>query len=165
MWYITLVLGLNPKSEQLWDILPSIANLHSANAPHSAQIVTNMAGIQTIKAKIGNTNELVNQLEGKVEVLENYHAGKIIWSIKIGKVCFFSDGNFWSAKIQTKILQIFTYLPTNIYDKLFIISHSVFGHWLMQWNRHFLHKSQYFYSVSHDPRDESNEWNYHFPQN
>ena len=78
-----MVLGLNPKSEQLWDILPSIANLQSANVPHSAQINTNMAGIQTIKAKIGNTNELVNQLEERVEVLEDYHAGKIIWSIKI----------------------------------------------------------------------------------
>ena len=78
MWYITLVLGLNPKSEQLWNILPSIANLQSEIDPHSAQITTNMEGIQTIKAKIGNTNELVNQLEENIEVLENYHAGKII---------------------------------------------------------------------------------------
>ena len=38
-------LGLAPKSEQLWDILPDIANLQSSDATQSADIAGNLASI------------------------------------------------------------------------------------------------------------------------
>ena len=97
-----------------------------------------------------------------------YSRAETIRGNTVGKVCFLSDGNFWVAKIQTKTLQIFNYLPTNIYDKWFIIiSYLDFGHWLMQWNRHFLvftQKSIFLLSVTWLERWD-NEWNYLLSQN
>jgi hypothetical protein len=47
-------LGLPPKSEQLWDILPDIANLQSSDATQSADIAGNLASIGI------NANDITN---------------------------------------------------------------------------------------------------------
>ena len=43
-------LGLAPKSEQLWDILPDIANLQSSDAKQSADIGTNANDITDLQS-------------------------------------------------------------------------------------------------------------------
>ena len=43
-------LGLPPKSEQLWDILPDIANLQSSDAKQSADIGTNANDINNLQS-------------------------------------------------------------------------------------------------------------------
>ena len=57
-------------------ILPANANLQSANAMHYEQIAKNKAEIEATFAMLGNMLDLVNQLAGRIEVLENHH-GKL----------------------------------------------------------------------------------------
>ena len=71
-----MVVGLFVKSEQLFDIVPAIANLQSANATHYEQIAKNKAEVEATVAMLGNMLDLVNQLAGRIEILENYH-GKL----------------------------------------------------------------------------------------
>ena len=56
-------LGLPAKSEQLWEILPSIAN-HSADITNlQEEIATNNAGIAGNLASIGSINEDITNLK------------------------------------------------------------------------------------------------------
>merc|ERR1711935_745475 len=70
---INKALGLFVKSEQLWDIFPDIEKLQSANDTLSAQIAANKAGVETNVEMLENTDEVVNQLAGRIEDLENLH--------------------------------------------------------------------------------------------
>ena len=63
-------LGLAPKSEQLWDILPDIANLQSSDATQSADItnlqssdVTQSADIAANLASIKTNNKDITDLK------------------------------------------------------------------------------------------------------
>ena len=64
-----MVLGLFVKSEQLWDIIPAIAN-------HSAAIANHSAAIANYSAAIANHSTEINQHSKKIQVLESYH-GKL----------------------------------------------------------------------------------------
>ena len=67
-----MVLGLNVKSEQLWDIL-SIAHLQSANSTHSAVINQLTEKIEVLENANATHSAVMTQLAEKIEVLENYH--------------------------------------------------------------------------------------------
>jgi hypothetical protein len=95
--YITLVVGLFVKSEELWEILPAIANLQLANATNHEQIATNHEQIANLQlanatnhkqiaknkeemeatvAMLGNMSDLVNQMAERIQILEDLH-GKL----------------------------------------------------------------------------------------
>ena len=71
-----MVLGWSAKSEDLWDILPAISNLQSANSTNSEKISQNKAEIEMNFGLIGNTEDEVNELEERIKVLEDHH-GKL----------------------------------------------------------------------------------------
>ena len=71
-----MVLGWGAKSEDLWEIMPSISNLQSANSTNAEQISQNKAEIEMNFAMIGNSDDEVKLLEERIKVLENHH-GKI----------------------------------------------------------------------------------------
>ena len=71
-----MVLGWSAKSEDLWEILPAISNLQSANSTNSEKISQNNAEIEMNFAMIGNTDDEVKVLEERIKVLEDHH-GKL----------------------------------------------------------------------------------------
>ena len=71
-----MVVGLFVKSEELWEILPAIANLQSANATNHEQIVKNKEGMEATVEMLGNMLVLVNQMAERIQILENHH-GKL----------------------------------------------------------------------------------------
>ena len=71
-----MVLGWSAKSEDLWEILPSISNLQSANSTNSEKISQNKAEIEMNFGLIGTTEDEVNELEERIKVLEDHH-GKL----------------------------------------------------------------------------------------
>ena len=71
-----MVLGWGAKSEDLWEIMPSISNLQSANSTNYELIAKNKEEIEMNFAMIGNSDDEVKLLEERIKVLENHH-GKI----------------------------------------------------------------------------------------
>ena len=71
-----MVLGWSAKSEDLWEIMPAISNLQSANSTNSEKISQNKEEIEMNFGLIGNTDNEVKLLEERIKYLEDHH-GKL----------------------------------------------------------------------------------------
>ena len=108
--YKYMVVGLFVKSEELWEILPAIANLQLANATNHEQIANlqlanatnheqiakNKEDMEATVAKLGNVEDLVNKMAERIQILENHH-GKLDYT----KLCLWCFSFHFYKKIES----------------------------------------------------------------